>query len=105
MTPGLVGAVAADRERRRMRERREQVQDPDLLGGRHLPAVPLHEGGPLAPSPRSPGERDQPGARRELGKPEVVPVPRGVLALRDAAGWVPHGPEAEAFARDPWRPE
>ena len=71
---GLVGAVAADREVRAVRQGGEQVQESRGLGPLHLSPVALHEGIPGTLVGGLQCLLDQPVGRREVGQPHVVEI-------------------------------
>jgi hypothetical protein len=86
VTPRLVLAVAAYGQVRHVRKRREEVQKPAGLGSLHLIAVAPHERPPYSRIiPCMLGHLDQALARRHLGEPDIVEVPRCKLSLRDTA--------------------
>src|SRR5574339_166882 len=89
----LVLAIAADRKIRLPRKRRQHAKQP-LRGRRlHLALV-----GPGEALPVLVRERDHLGRRREIGKPDVVVIEPGVVALFHSARRAAHRAEAQALA-------
>src|SRR4029453_3484349 len=84
----LVLAVATHREACFEGKRREQPQEADLLGRRHLRAISLLEPGPSPRLIRCLRELHEPAAGGELMKPDVVPILRRVPTLGYAPGRV-----------------
>src|SRR5690349_2904867 len=93
MAARLVLAIAAHGEVRLVRERGEEREVVLGLRALHLRAVLAHERAPLRRRARRQPQLHGLHARREIGKPYVVPVPRRELPLRHAARRTPHGPD------------
>src|SRR6187402_1331351 len=72
-----------------------------LVWCRHLTPVAVFEPGPCARRRLRQPELEEGGARRQLGQPDVVPVSRCVLGLRDTSRRIPYGPEAKALTARP----
>src|SRR5687768_12480243 len=90
----LVIAVAADGKVRIERQRREKCEQALGRRGLHLAAIGAGEARPVLLR-----ARHQPGARREIGQPDVVVVAARVIGLAHAARRPAHGAQARALLR------
>src|SRR5262249_30083736 len=105
MTALLVFAVTADGKVGRLRERREQIQRV-----RRSRRLQLGREASRKDSPRLLvlyvfRQAKQLFARRQHGKPDVIPIPRRVVRLAHAPRRPPDSAEPDAFTRAPLRPE
>src|SRR5262245_38018135 len=98
MAARLVLAIAADRKVRVLRKRGEHIEHPAVVRLRHLGAVLASERRPLRCRLRTLPQLHRSIARREVRKPDVVPVLRSELFLRHAARRAAYRPDAQAFA-------
>src|SRR5437762_13901937 len=99
MATCLVRAVAADREIRPRRKRREQGDQAPRRRTSHLAAVAPRVTLPALWCERlGQGVRYQRRARCEIGQPEIEVVELPVVALRDTPRRPPHGSEANTLA-------
>src|SRR5262245_51190346 len=98
MAAALVGAIAADREIRRLRQRGEQVEQMPRFRPLHLTTIAADELLPaLGIIQRRLRALEQCLAWRDVGQPDVVEVARCSLGLRDAARRPTYGAETEAL--------
>src|SRR5581483_1919121 len=93
----LVLAIAADREIRRVRERREHIEQVIALGTLHFGAIFTYELLPLGGGRRVQRKLHDFRAWREIRQPHVVPVLRGVTRLRHAARRAPYRADTHTF--------
>jgi len=70
------------------------------IGFRHLCLIPLHERGPLRGALGTLGQLHDFPARRQEWKPDVVPVPRRELFLRNSARGKAHSSDTYALSFD-----
>src|SRR4051812_29005876 len=106
MTAVRVGAVATDAELGMTGERRQQGDQPGRARGAHLASILPREACPAGVRERlALDPRQQRGAGREVGYPDVVEVPRGDLVLAHPSWRSTDRPKAEAFACAAWRAE
>ena len=98
MTARLVGAIAADREVRRVRERRRADRAASALGPLHLAPVAADERLPALGSSAMPARASAAFTRGYVGEPALIEIARRGLGLRHAAWRTTHGAEAQAFA-------
>ena len=97
MAMRFVFAIAADREIALVGERREQFDRVTVFGSRHFSPVFLEEGCPLRGRLGLMRELHRFEARRQVGEPHVVPVPRSELGLWHAARRTADCADASAF--------
>lgn len=100
MASRLVFAIATHREARLPGKSRQQIERSAVFGSRHLGPIALHESTPLALGLGTEAQLDRLRRRRKVRKPNVVPVARGKLGLRDAARRPPHRTDAQPLVRD-----
>src|SRR4029450_1153947 len=98
MAPRLVSAIATHGKARVMRERREQVQDPEIVRGRHFRAIFFLEGSPLPAGTGVLRRLDQRGAGRKVREPDVVPVSGREFGLGNPAWRTPYRADAQSLA-------
>ncbi len=101
VAPGFFRAVAPNREIRRVRQRRERVEQRPVVRVLHLCTVTPNEDLPASLVAGRHGRLcrlEQVFARREVRQPDVVEVARRVLALRHATRWPPHRTDPQPFA-------
>src|SRR5690349_8143964 len=98
MTTRFVLAITTDGERAVVRERRERVEQPRLVGIFHLGEVTALEGLPLRLALRGLAELEQRLARCERWEPHVVEVAPRPVRFGHAAWRPPHCADAQAFA-------
>jgi len=97
MTMRFILAVAADGEIALVGQHRQQLDGVAVLRGCHFSPVLLNEPGPLSRGFGGQGELHGPKARRQVGKPHIVPILRGEFGLGHTPRRTTHGSDAYAF--------
>src|SRR4029077_4361515 len=84
MATGLLRAIAADRKIGMVRQCRKEIKRLAVRWRSHLCPVFFHEDRPFARRRRALRQRDRSRTWRKIWKPDVVPVLRCVVSLRNA---------------------
>src|SRR5688572_20254382 len=99
MTTVFLLAIAADGKVAAVRQRGQQLDIVTRLWLRHLRSVLLHERRPLSRGARAQTLLQRLCARRKIGKPDIVPVPRCELRPGHTTRRTPHGTDPQPFTR------
>ena len=97
MTTRLVLAIAADREVGPVRQRSQRVENVTGVRLLHLSAVTPDERLPRTFRVAGESDRNKLRTRRQIRKPDVVPVVRRLARARNTARRTPHSADAHAF--------
>ncbi len=105
MAMRFAGAVAADGEVRVMRQRRECIEKMTRIRRLHLCPEPAHERTPRSQRGTRARGPHQLLTRREIRKPDVVPVLGSVSIARDSTRRTPYRSQPHTLPSDPRRTE
>jgi len=97
MASGSLGTITTHGKVCMVRQRGKEIQRPACLGRIHFGPESFDKVGPGTRRVGIFRLRNELGARRQVGKPDVIPVLRRILGFRNAARRSAHGANPKAF--------